>query len=220
MAEEFDTIDGFVKRSHAPEKAEDQRAMENSEPVEEGNTKEVYRGLRKDFLTEEETDPEIRKIFKDLSPAERVVNTWIYTEDGIDLIKQDEVPYSFHEVLASQGPEYVIREAVEVFENILEHGYIYCDLAPENLRFNYSGKALAIDYLDEEATEPLEDVDTLYGTAMSYDLFTREIVSSVKGLQPEEVEKHIDRYANHIEANEYTGNPLMDFSGLFSRQED
>lgn len=219
MVQESDTIEKFLKRSHPLEKAEDERAMEKSEPVPRGDTKEVYRGLRRDFLTQEETDPEIREIFRHLSPAERVVNTWIYTEDGIDLIKQDEIPYSFHEVLASHGPEYVIKEAVEVFEDITDHGYIYCDLKPENLRFNYNGKALAIDYLDEEATEPLEAVDTTYAAAKSYDLFTEKLVSSVENLNPRRVEKIIDKHSRHVETDEYTGDPLMDFSGLFPSEE-
>ena len=207
-------LNGFIERSHFLEKREDERVIEKSEPVDEGGVKEVYPGIRNDFLIEEEKDPAMRQMFWDLRESDRVVNTWIYTEDGVDLIKKDEVPFSFHEVVKSEGLEYAVREAVEVFEDFANHGYVYCDLTPENIRFDRVGKAVAIDYLDKEATEPLEEVNETYAAAMSYDLFARDLESSIPGLKALEVERVIDRYSNHVETEEYTGEPLMDFAGL------
>lgn len=206
-------LEGFLERSHSPERDEDLDVIERSEPVENGNKKEVYRGLRRDYIFAAEADSELRKIFWDLRDADRVVNTWIYTEGGEDLIKKEEVPRSFTEIVEEEGVEYAIKESVKVFEDIAEHGYAYCDLSPENIRFNSNGQAVAVDYLDQEATEPLENVDIKYAAAMSYDLFTRELdTMTLESL--EQIEQYIDKYSKHVEAEEYTGEPLMDFAGL------
>jgi len=105
-----------------------------------------------------------------------------------------------------------------VFEEIAGHGYAYCDLAPENIRFNSNKEAVAIDYLDQEATEPLENMDIKYAAAMSYDLFARELEEAFQETNPEKIERYIDQYSKHVEAEKYTGEPLTDF-GAFSLDE-
>lgn len=204
---------GFIERSNLPERDEDREVMSGKE-VEEGGVKEVYEGLHSDVLKPMEEEEELKKIFNDLRPSTRVVNTWFYSDAGEAIIKQDKIPEDFHQAMLDHGLDQAIKETVEVFEDIADHGYAYCDLSPGNIRFQ-NGKAIAIDYLDNQAVESLEKYDMTTAAAMSYDLFTRELAGSVPGLEEEKIERKIDEYSVHVETDEYTGNPFVDFAFNF-----
>jgi len=202
-------IEGFVERSHSPEKREDERIIEESKQLNEDGNRKVYRGLRNDYLVPQRKKDEIRQVYRDLNGSARVVNTWIFTDGEQDLVKKDEVPQSFEDALEEYGLDHVVRESVEVFESFAENGYTYCDLSPDNVRFQ-DGKALAIDYLDEEAVEPLEDNEG-FSAAMTYHFFTEEL-AEIAEQDRETIERKIGRYSKHVEAEEYTGNTLIDFT--------
>ncbi|WEL23324.1 hypothetical protein [Candidatus Nanohalovita haloferacivicina] len=203
-------IDGFIQRTLEPERAEDQRIIDEGDEVEEGAVKQVFEGLHGEMIMPIQSDEEIRQIYRDLHGKARVVNTWAVTEEGVDMFKQDRVPDKFYDVMYQEGLEHVIRETVEVFESFADHGYAYCDLSPDNIRF-HNGNGIAIDYLDEHAVEKLDGNPT-FAAAKSYDLFTSEITSDIPGLQPEEVERYIDKYSNHVSTEKYTGDVLADFA--------
>jgi hypothetical protein len=203
------SIEGFVDRSHRPEKREDERVMERTESIENTGGQKIYRGIRNDILMPQEQDEEIRQIYRDLHGSARVVNTWIFTEDGEDLVIQDEAPQSFENALEEYGLDHVVQESVEIFESFADNGYAYCDLAPDNIGFR-NGKGLAIDYLDEEAVEPL-DGNEQYSAAMTYHFFTKELAELTEQ-NAETIERKIDRYSTHVEAEQYTGEPMMDFA--------
>lgn len=203
------SIEGFVDRSHRPEKHEDERVIERREEIDSDGEQEVYRGIRNDILMPQEKDEEVRQIYRDLHGSARVVDTWIYTEGGKDLVKQDEASQKFEEALQEYGLDHVVRESVEIFESFAVNGYAYCDLAPENIGFR-NGRGVAIDYLDSEAVEPL-DGNEEFSAAMTYHFFTKEL----EGLTDEDaetIEQKIDQYSSHVDAEQYTGEPMVDFA--------
>lgn len=203
-------IKEFVKRSGRYEVSEDRKVRELREEVEEGEIKNVWRGLHQDIQKEVDGDEEILRIFEDMRPSPRAVNTWKYTHRGKEIIKQDELPKDFYTAMLDHGLDHVIEEAVKIFEDFADRGYVYCDLSPENIRF-LNEHGAAVDYLDQEAVEPLEQYNIEIAAAMSYDLFTHELTSSVPGLEREEVEEKISKYSSHVDTGSYTGEVLTDF---------
>ena len=203
-------LENLLYRMTPHEAVEDARVLENRQPIEQGQLKEVVRGIRQDVLFPIEDDPFLEKVHEDLNGSARVVNTWIHPGRSGDLVHQDYLEDDFHTAILDHGLDEAVRQAVKVEESFIDQGYVYTDLKPENLRF-FQRKGYAIDYLDERAVRPLEEVELGDALARSYDLFVEELGSSVPGLEADQVEKLVDSHSSYTEAYGFTGSPYMDF---------
>lgn len=209
MGDSLGAFQDLIQRATEAELYEDKDVIEKGTQVSQGNVKEVYLGLREEMLQPMEMTEELNKIFLDLYNNPKVVNTWGYSDGDQSIVKQDFIDEDLYSAMQEQGLDHVIEETVEVFESIAEDGYIYRDLKPDNIRF-LNGYAIAVDYLDEQAVEPIQE-DMQIAAAKSYDLFIKELTDSIPNLGVEELEQKIDKYSKHVEADEYTGDPFIDF---------
>jgi hypothetical protein len=190
---------------------EDEKVIQNRDPVSTGDMKDVFDGLRPVMVKKQDHDDELVRIHDDLHGSARVVNTWIYSKNDVDIIKQDLAPESYFEAVMEEGLDEVVRQAVEIEESFLENGYVYRDLKPDNIRF-HNGYGMAVDYLDRLAVQREEDVDDMEtALAKSYDLFVQELSDHLYGVEEKEVEKLVDDHSNYTEAIEFTGSPYIDF---------
>lgn len=201
-------IGGFIERTLEPEREEDQRIISETEEVKEGGVKQVFEGLHNEMIKPIESDEEIRQIYRDLHGKARVVNTWGVTDKGVDVFKQDKVPERFEHAVEKYGVEHTVKETVKIFESFTEQGYAYIDLSPDNIRF-HNGHGIAIDYLDQEAVEKIDNEQ--FAAAMAYHMFTSEL-QDITDIETEQVEAYIDKYSTHVSAEQYTGNVLADFA--------
>jgi hypothetical protein len=202
-------------------------AVERGDLVGEGENKKVYAGKRQDVFSPVEGrtlegGTSLKRVYHDLRESPRVVNTWLFHQElpesdgvsGILMVQQDDVPDNFEEVMESEGLEHVVSETVNVWEEILDEGYIYCDLAPENIKF-WNGYGMAVDYMDSDALMAVESVSDLgMGAARSYDLFVNEL-SSEYGVDRLEAERLVVENSDQLDPDRLTGDPYLDFHDVF-----
>jgi len=210
MEDSLRFFEDIIQRATEAELHEDKEVIENGTQVSEGNVKAVYPGLRREMVQPMQMTEELQNVFLDLYNNPRVVNTWGYSDGDQSIIKKEFIDDNFHSVMYGKGLDHVIEETVNVFESIAEDGYVYRDLKPDNIRFlnNYG---IAVDYLDKHAVEPKKGKDMKMAAAKSYDLFITELTESVPDLEAEEIQQKVDKYSQHVNADEYTGDPFIDF---------
>lgn len=190
---------------------EDYQVFSKGVEVSEGNVKQVFEGLRPEIIKYAAHDDDRFSVHSDLNDDAQVVNTFLYQDYDLDIMKQDFVPDTFFEAAIEHGIDHAVGEAVRIEESFLENGYVYRDLKPENIRF-HSEVGMAVDYLDRLSVQKVENTEDLEtALAKSYDLFVSELSEIVHGLEPVEAEKLVDKHSNYTEAWNFTGEPYIDF---------
>lgn len=201
----------IIEEAFSFEREEDYQVFSRGTEVSEGNVKHVFEGLRPEMVKYASHDEDRFEVYSDLHGNSKVVNTFIYSDYDLDIIKQDFVPDSFFEGILENGLDHAIGEAVRIEESFLENGYVYRDLKPDNIRF-HNEVGMAVDYLDRLSVQTVDEVsDIETALAKSYDLFIKDLSDTVHGLDPVEAERIVDRHSNYTEAWAFTGEPYIDF---------
>lgn len=199
----------FAERSLIFETAEYEKLVKDKEPVPIGGTKEVYRTHRNNYIKTGEKSLVSDSTFNDLKKLDRTAETWKQVINGEKTFKQERVPKNFEQALIEYGLDYCIEETTKIFEEFREHGYIFCDLNPDNIAFK-EDYAVAIDFLDNNAVKEGID-DKEFEAALQFDFFADELAFRIPSLEKKEVQKYVESHIEYLNFQNNTGNILNDY---------